>query len=103
MTWQPTPVLVFTREPGRTTVTYVTREPVDLSKLIACVTCRATVTQTCRTRTGHTREPHDTRVAPRLCACGAVPPTGHVMCAPCAAESIRVSKRDYLRRRRAAA
>lgn len=106
--WQPGPVLVRRSEPGRTTFVYVDdRPPVDLSTLIACMTCRATVLQSCRVVDGDTvgrrKAPHAMRFAPKLCACGSI--IGHraQLCPTCAAESLRASKRDHMRRRRAAA
>jgi hypothetical protein len=75
----------------------------DLTKLIACPTCRATVTQTCKTRSGHTTTPHGSRLAPRLCACGLIPDPGHTLCRFCAAESLQRSKNEHGARRRARA
>ena len=82
------------------------RKSYDLTKLIACVTCRATVTQSCRVVSGKTkgakRSPHWGRLAPRLCPCGELPSSRTAqLCTFCAVESVRVSKREHMRRRRA--
>lgn len=74
--------------------------PVDLSKLIACAFCHATVTQSCRRPNGHTTTPHEGRVAPRLCPCGSTLEPRRRYCEPCAVTSYRESKRDHLRRKR---
>lgn len=73
----------------------------DLTRLIACPACRAKVTETCRTSSGHTRTPHDCRLAPRLCICGAVLAGHRRYCDFCRDEVNRINKRDHLRRRRA--
>jgi len=73
-----------------------------LAELIACPTCHAKVTETCRTKSGHTTTPHHSRLAPRLCPCGELPISNGAYCRPCGFESIRVSKREHLRRLRAA-
>lgn len=75
---------------------------VDVHQLIACPTCRARVDETCKSATGHRTTPHASRLAPRLCPCGASLAPRRRLCDPCAAKALRVSKRDYLRRRRAA-
>lgn len=72
----------------------------DLSKLIACPTCRAKVTETCRTKNGRRTTPHGSRLAPRLCICGALLGNKRRLCDDCRDESIRLSKRDHLRRLR---
>jgi hypothetical protein len=76
----------------------------DLTKLVACLTCGATVTQSCRVVKGKTRgrrrAPHEGRLAPKLCVCGGLIPTRAQLCHFCAVESIKASKRDYMRRKR---
>lgn len=76
------------------------RPPIDLTDLIACPTCRAKVTESCRTPSGHTTTPHGSRLAPRLCLCGELLTWRRRLCDPCAAKALRASKRDYLRRLR---
>ncbi|MDB5716491.1 MAG: hypothetical protein JWO15_3888 [Sphingomonadales bacterium] len=76
--------------------------PINLHALIACPTCRARVDQTCRTRSGHTTTPHQSRLAPRLCQCGALLDWRRRYCEPCAVEAVRVIKRESQRRIRAA-
>lgn len=73
-----------------------------LADLIACPSCHAKVTEPCRTSSGHTTTPHSCRLTGRLCECGATLTSQRRMCDPCRDDSLRVSKRDYLRRRRAA-
>lgn len=102
MSWQPNPVWFYSLARGDTRVVYVeNRQPVDLSKLIACITCRATVLQSCRTKSGHTTTPHDTRVAPRLCRCGALLKRRERYCRPCSAAALQQSKNEHGARRRA--
>lgn len=55
----------------------------DVSQLIACPTCRAKVTESCRTRSGHTTKPHGSRLAPRLCPCGSLLAPRRRYCDPC--------------------
>lgn len=81
------------------------RREVDLTTLIACVTCRATVTESCRVVKGKTagapRSPHWGRLAPRLCPCGELPSGKQAtFCRFCALELLRESKRDHMRRAR---
>lgn len=75
---------------------------VNVHDLIACPTCRCRVDETCRTEKGARRRDHDGRLAPRLCACGELVEPKHQLCETCRVESIRVAKRDYMRRRRSA-
>lgn len=51
--------------------------------LVACPTCRARVDECCRTPSGHTRPPHKSRLAPRLCPCGAPLARRRRYCDPC--------------------
>lgn len=44
----------------------------DMQKLIACPTCHAKVTESCRSQTGHRTTPHGSRLVPRLCVCGSL-------------------------------
>lgn len=76
---------------------------VAVHRLIACPTCHAHVDETCKTASGHRTTPHASRLAPRLCPCGATLGARRRLCDLCAVEASRVSKRDYLRRRRAQA
>ena len=121
--WQPEPLRVIEKTPdvwamrkgvwtlvsqGVWTERLIERKPVDLSKLIACPTCRATVLQSCRVLSGKTKgrvagTPHRLRLAPRLCPCGSTLAPHRQLCEPCALRSLRESKRDYMRRQRAAA
>lgn len=78
-------------------------EPTPIHELIACPTCHARVDETCKTATGRITTPHGSRLTPRLCGCGVVLAKQKRLCSPCAEESSRVSKRDYLRRKRASA
>jgi hypothetical protein len=77
------------------------RRDIDVHDLIACPTCFARVDETCRTRGGNVTGPHGSRLAPRLCSCGGRLKHQRRMCDACAHEATRISKRDYLRRRRA--
>jgi hypothetical protein len=77
------------------------RRAINVHDLIACPTCRARVDEVCRTETGHSTKPHASRLAPRLCPCGANVRPQATYCHDCAREEMRRSKRDYLRRRRA--
>lgn len=71
--------------------------------LVACVTCHARVDEACRTSTGRRRRPHDLRVAPHLCPCGRRRGgPGRQLCDGCRDRLNRESKRDYMRRVRAA-
>lgn len=45
-------------------------QSLDVSKLIACPTCHAKVTERCKSAGGIGRSPHVNRLAPRLCPCG---------------------------------
>ena len=67
----------------------------DLTKLIACPTCHAVVTECCTTRSGHRTTAHGSRLVPRLCPCGELPGWNRRYCPPCAAENERRSKRAY--------
>ena len=80
---------------------FTPRRPVDLSTLIACMTCRATVIEPCRTSTGHTRADHDGRVAPRLCPCGRrrSGPKAR-LCRRCRTWNHRIAKAAFNQRRR---
>ena len=93
--------------PGRRIRSEVTPEPRAVHMLIACGTCGARVGETCirGTRADGSRargRPHVGRVAPRLCGCGALLGRGRQLCDHCANEMQRASKRDYMRRVRAA-
>lgn len=81
-------------EPERDTRTW-------LADLIACPTCHAKVTETCRTRSGHTTTPHGSRLAPRLCLCGSLLAPQRRLCDPCRKSAIQASKNEHLRRIRA--
>lgn len=80
--------------------------------MIACPTCRAKVNQTCTTISGHTRNMHKSRLAPRLCDCGELLAWKRRLCDNCREAATRESKRirapkdrerkaAYLRERRA--
>lgn len=118
--WQPEPLLVIEKTPdvwaerkgvwslvsqGVWTERIIERAPVDLSKLIACMTCGASVVQSCRVVNGKTkgrrRDHHRGRLAPRLCRCGAAVARQHQLCESCRVECLRASKREYMRRVRA--
>lgn len=77
---------------------------VNLSQLIACPTCGASVNQQCRTTGGHPAASHKARLAPRLCECGARVPANKTMCIPCRDESrretVRTATARYRERRR---
>jgi hypothetical protein len=79
----------------------------DLHRLVACPTCHARVDETCRsdgTRADGARPrrtPHLSRLAPRLCACGARLEWKRKVCDWCRDEANRANKRDYMRRLRA--
>lgn len=89
-------------QPATTKAALVVPPPIDLSKMIACTFCHATVTQPCRRPSGHTTTPHEGRVVPRLCPCGSSLAPRRRYCDPCAVKMHRESKRDHLRRKRAA-
>lgn len=76
-----------------------------LSDLIACPTCRATVTQSCRVvkgaSKGKPKGDHVLRLVKRQCVCGNRLQPRRQLCDECAAAETRASKRDYMRRRRA--
>lgn len=57
--------------------------PSPMHALIACGTCGARVDESCRTVNGHTTKPHEGRVAPRLCPCGAPLAYRKRYCTPC--------------------
>lgn len=119
--WQPEPLRVIEKTPdmwaerkgvwtlvsqGVWVERTIERAPVDLSKLIACPTCRATVVQSCRVVSGKTkgrrREHHKLRLTPRLCRCGDTLAPQCQLCEACRVECLRESKRNYMRRVRAA-
>jgi hypothetical protein len=77
-------------------------QPIDLHALIACPTCRARVDECCRTTSGHTTAEHGSRLVSRRCPCGERPGWNRMYCEPCAKRSEMKSKRDHLRRLRAA-
>lgn len=72
----------------------------DLTRLIACPTCHAKVTETCRTSGGNPTAPHGSRLAPRLCPCGALLEPKKQLCEHCRVESRRLSWRLREQRRK---
>lgn len=78
------------------------------SDLIACPTCRATITQGCRSTGGLPREPHTTRLVSRRCMCGSLLARKKQMCETCREKSRarqyreREKRRPTAQRRRAA-
>lgn len=78
----------------------------DLSQLIACPTCRATITQSCRVVVGSTkgrrRADHVLRLVSRRCKCLELLDHRHQLCEQCELEFRRQAKRDHMRRKRAA-
>lgn len=80
---------------------YADAPELDMRLLVACPTCRAAVDQTCRTRSGHTTTPHGSRLAPRLCRCGAQLGWHRRMCDPCRDASLQASKNEWAERKRA--
>jgi len=70
-----------------------TPETPPVLDLIACPTCRATVTETCRTKLGHRTSDHSTRLLSRRCECGREAPRGCRWCGRCRAERDRAKKR----------
>ena len=73
-------------------------------ELIACPKCRATVTESCRTKNGHRTSDHLERLAPRLCACGHPPKQSSRYCERCARDAAaRVKRESYERAKRVAA
>jgi len=75
---------------------------INTTLLLACPTCHAKVSETCRTRSAHTTTPHDSRLAPRLCQCGAAMRSRARYCDLCRVAANRRSKRESQRRIRAA-
>ena len=75
----------------------------DLGQLIACPTCRAKVTETCRTKNGRRTTPHGSRLAPRLCPCGSLLGWKRRLCDSCRDRLEQESKNAHLRRVRSAA
>lgn len=71
----------------------------DVAQLIACPTCRARVTQSCRSSGGHPRAPHSTRLVSRRCACGSLLERKKSVCTFCRHENDQASKNAYGRRR----
>lgn len=76
----------------------------NLDQLIACPTCGASVNRPCRTSGGHPAASHKSRLAPRLCECGARVPAMKTMCVPCRdevrRETVRTAQARYKQRRR---
>lgn len=70
--------------------------------LLACPTCHARVGQTCRTKSGHTTTPHGSRLAPRLCECGALLGPRRRFCDPCRDRVNQENKNAWGRRARSA-
>lgn len=75
---------------------------VDYDKLIACPTCHARATQSCRTRSGHTCSDHDTRLIRRRCRCGEHVKAKARYCDSCGARALQLAKNEHARLRRAA-
>lgn len=96
--WQPTP-----KPKGRPKIRR-TWDEVRIwagEGLIACPTCGAKTSESCRTRTGHTTYAHKDRLVPRTCPCGADLPKHRKLCDPCRDASYATSQIEHLRRRRA--
>lgn len=73
----------------------------DFSTLIACPTCAAKVTQSCRTTSGYPAKAHRARITSRRCPCGARAPSNAILCEPCRLQARRDSWRAAQRRLRA--
>lgn len=91
------PVLVWDDTPLPDEVTAI-RPPAPkaatLPPLIACPTCHATVTQTCRTAGGNPTADHADRLVTRRCPCGALLEPRKQWCEPCRAAARRRTYRD---------
>jgi hypothetical protein len=68
--------------------------------LIACPYCRARVAETCKTSGGGVTKPHASRLASRVCPCGAPLEKHKNYCDPCRAEARRYTWRLYASKRR---
>lgn len=72
-----------------------------MDELIACPTCRARLTQHCRTFSGRHRKPHGTRLVSRRCGCGEVLRYGRQRCDECRDDARRANARVSMRNTRA--
>jgi hypothetical protein len=90
MRWVPNPTKPVRRE-------------LDLSTLIACPSCHAKVTESCKTKSGHTTFRHTSRLVGRLCKCGSSLPGQRRMCDECRDEANRMNKRAWAQRQKEAA
>jgi hypothetical protein len=76
----------------------------DITTLIACPLCRATLTEHCRTSSGRNRWPHHSvRLVSRRCECGEVAQAGKKVCEVCQTKARRRAEwRDRKRKSRSA-
>jgi hypothetical protein len=88
--WQPDYVATANTPPG-------TFNP----NQIACP-CGATVTETCRTKTGRRTRSHEDRKLPRNCQCGGPVESGRQLCGDCRHAAAIESRRAYRERKTAA-
>lgn len=76
------------------------QRPVALDQMIACPTCHAKVTQTCRTKTGNRTHDHGSRIVPRMCPCGEPIDGRASYCAECRHANDLASKARWRARKR---
>lgn len=59
------------------------KKPTSGGDLVACPTCLARLSETCKTRGGNPTNPHRERLASRRCVCGDLLAPRKVYCEPC--------------------
>lgn len=68
---------------------------------LACPTCHARIDQLCRTRTGHHRTPHTSRLVPKRCGCGETIGFNRKLCDTCRDDARRENGRRGMQATRA--